>query len=539
LFILFIESGTLEEVRPVVVAFLDKYNMEYPAKKMELVLFNDALEHLLRINRLMEMPRGSGLLVGVGGSGKQSLTRLSSFISRSMQFQITLTKQYNKNTFLEDMQTLYKSAGHLRKPTTFLFTESEIKDEVFLEYINSVLLTGDIPGLFAKDEIMAITADLRNSFVKERVGMDDTQDNLKQYFIDKVRDNLHLMICMSPMNAKFPVRARKFPGIISCPTIDWFLPWPADALVALSKAFIQNFHVECTPEVKNGLMTHMGMVHSMVTEVCDEYFVKMRRRVFQTPKSYLSFIQNFTGLYSAKLGELKVKEGRVNLGLQKLIQGAQDVEDMKKVLAEEQIKLEVATVETNKMLASLEISSAEAKRESDKVGTIKNKCVADATRIGAEKSACMADLAKAQPFVDEAETAIRSIKPADIGEVKKFANPATIIQLVFDGILLLFKLPLNQVKATTLVVAKQEIKFFEPSFRPHGVAVMNKADFLNQVIEFGNSGKDLINEETIELLTCYIDLENFTSAVAKNASKAAEGLCTWVSLCNLTFDIAT
>eukprot|EP01040_Poterioochromonas_malhamensis_P004773 gene4773-5123_t len=521
-------GGTLEEVRPVVVAFLDKYNTEFPAKKMELVLFNDALEHLLRINRLMEMPRGSGLLVGVGGSGKQSLTRLSSYISRSFQFQITLTKQYNKNSFMEDLQTLYKSAGHMRKPTTFLFTESEIKDEVFLEFINSVLLTGDIPGLFAKDEILAITADLRNSFLKERPGMDDTQDNLKQYFIDKVRDNLHLMICMSPMNPKFPVRARKFPGIISCPTIDWFLPWPADALVALSKAFIQNYHVECTPEVKLGLMTHMGMVHSMVTEVCEEYFLKMRRRVYQTPKSYLSFIQNFTSLYGVKLAELKIKEGRVNLGLQKLIQGAQDVEDMKKVLAEEQIKLDVATQETNKMLASLEVSSAEAKRESDKVGTIKNKCVADANRIAGEKAACMADLAKAQPFVDEAETAIKSIKPADIGEVKKFANPATIIQLVFDGILILFKLPLNPPKFAKLVIAKQEVNFVEPSFRPHGVAVMNKADFLAQVIDFGTNGKDLINEETIEFLCPYIELEGFTSAVAKNASKAAEGLCTWV-----------
>ncbi|RYG67614.1 hypothetical protein EON64_07065, partial [archaeon] len=223
-------GGTLEDIRPVVLGFLEKHNTEFPAKKMELVLFNDALEHLLRINRLMEMPRGSGLLVGVGGSGKQSLTRLSSYISRSFQFQITLTKQYNRNSFMEDLQTLYKSAGHQRKPTTFLFTESEIKDEVFLEFINSILLTGEIPGLFAKDEILAITADLRNSFVKERPGMDDTQDNLKQYFIDKVRDNLHLMICMSPMNPKFPVRARKFPGIISCPTIDWFLPWPADAL---------------------------------------------------------------------------------------------------------------------------------------------------------------------------------------------------------------------------------------------------------------------------------------------------------------------
>ena len=171
---------------------------------MELVLFNDALEHLLRINRLvnmymymyytvsmlyyctiymcillccyisvyvyyyctayiytlctytvyisniiimyiprlMEMPRGSALLVGVGGSGKQSLTRLSSYISRAHCFQITLTKQYNKNSFIEDMKLLYKSAGQHRKPTTFLFTESEIKDEVFLEYINSILLTG-------------------------------------------------------------------------------------------------------------------------------------------------------------------------------------------------------------------------------------------------------------------------------------------------------------------------------------------------------------------------------------------------------------
>ncbi len=132
-------GGTLEDIRPLIETFLAKYNAEFPGKKMELVLFNDALEHLLRINRLMEMPRGSALLVGVGGSGKQSLTRLSSYISRAFQFQITLTKQYNKNSFLEDLKTLYKSAGHMRRPTTFLFTESEIKDEVFLEYINSVV----------------------------------------------------------------------------------------------------------------------------------------------------------------------------------------------------------------------------------------------------------------------------------------------------------------------------------------------------------------------------------------------------------------
>lgn len=77
-----------------------------PANKfqLELVLFDDALRHLLRLNRLIEMPRGSALLVGVGGSGKQSLTRLASYISRAVCFQITLTKTYNINSFMEDLR---------------------------------------------------------------------------------------------------------------------------------------------------------------------------------------------------------------------------------------------------------------------------------------------------------------------------------------------------------------------------------------------------------------------------------------------------
>lgn len=99
---------------------------------MELVLFDDALKHLLRIIRLIETPRGSGLLVGVGGSGKESLTRLAAYIRRAKCFQIPLTKQYSVNTLMDDIRLLYRSAGHKREPTVFLFTESEIKDEVYI-----------------------------------------------------------------------------------------------------------------------------------------------------------------------------------------------------------------------------------------------------------------------------------------------------------------------------------------------------------------------------------------------------------------------
>ena len=131
--------------------YLNEYNM-LSNSPMDLVLFRFAIEHISRVSRVLQMPRGHVLLVGLGGSGRRSAVKLAASMSDAEIFQVEVTRAYGFNEWREDIKKLILHAGLNSKTTVFMFSDAQAKDEAFVEDINSMLNTGDLPNLFQSDE---------------------------------------------------------------------------------------------------------------------------------------------------------------------------------------------------------------------------------------------------------------------------------------------------------------------------------------------------------------------------------------------------
>jgi len=491
---------------------LNDYN-DMAKRRMDLVLFMSAAQHVSQIVRVLKTPLGNALLVGVGGSGRKSLATLAVFVAEQETFSIEITKSYGMNEWHEDVKRLLIRCGGQNKEVCFLLPDTQIANENFVEEVSGLLNTGEVPNLFNAEDKTTIMELCTNPAAKEgRFGPAEVMS----YFIDMCKKNLHIVLAFSPIGDNFRRRVRMFPSLVNCCTIDWFHEWPDAALQSVANYFLGKMGME--DQVLKGVVDVCVTMQKSVFTLAERFKTEVQRYYYVTPTSYLELINGFKGLLGNKQNEVSTAKSRYDNGLEKIMTTESMVGTMKTDIEELVPQVKQTAEDTAKLMVVIDKEQAEAAKTEEIVSKDAAETAKVADSANAMKEDCQKDLDQAMPALNAAIAALNTLSKADLTEVKNMGKPPGGVVLVSKALCFCFQVKPKKVPAPDGRSKMDD--YWEPAKKE----LWSDPKFLEKLMNFD---KDNIPEDVMAKLGPMETDPDFEPDVIKKASVAACGVCKW------------
>ncbi|KAJ3395883.1 Dynein heavy chain 1, axonemal [Lobulomyces angularis] len=513
---IYIEVKEMRKLVKLAEEYLDDYNST-STSQMKLVMFLDAIEHVSHICRIIRQPGGHALLLGVGGSGRQSLSRLATFMSDYSLFQIEVSKNYGQQEWREDLKRVLLSSGIEATPTVFLYCDTQIVSEACLEDVNNILNSGDVPNIYSSEETDRILNAMRP--IALDLAITPNKENLFALYLSRVREKLHLIICMSPIGEAFRNRLRMFPSLVNCCTIDWFSTWPEEALRSVAANSISEIPDLGSEQVIDGIVDLCVQMHESVRQKCIQYKSEVNRTNYVTPKSYLEMLGLYKKLLDKKRSELLAQRKRTFTGLEKLLNATKEVEILQEELEAMQPMLIQTSQETEYAMKKIAVDKVKAEEIREIVTKEEQEAAKKAEETKAIADDAKKDLDEALPALDAAVESLNSLSKSDIIEVRTMQRPPDGVKLVIEAVCII-----KGVKPKKIDGDKPGKKV-DDYWEPGRILLSDPQKFLDSLFDFD---KDNMQEATILKIKPYVDSPEFQVSVIQRVSKAATSMCQWV-----------
>lgn len=151
--------------------------------------------------------------------------------------------------------------------------------------------------MYGADELTRVREEIAKAY-KSAGNTNESPDAVHEFFFNRVKDNMHLSICMSPVGEAFRNYCRQYPALINNTTIDWFMAWPEEALIEVANKFLGN--IELPDDKRQGLANLCGYAHATTSKAAERMQKELRRIFYVTPTNFIELLKGFDKILAAK-----------------------------------------------------------------------------------------------------------------------------------------------------------------------------------------------------------------------------------------------
>ena len=511
-----------EQLRDFVKARLKTFCEE--ELDVPLILFNDVLEHVLRIDRVFRQPQGHLILIGVSGSGKTTLSRFVAWMNGLKTFQIKVHGKYSSSDFDEDLREVLRRTGCKGEKICFIMDESNVLDSGFLERMNTLLANAEVPGLFEGDEFATLMTACKEGAQRQGLLL-DSQEELYKWFTQQIIKNLHVVFTMNPPEDGLSSKAATSPALFNRCVLNWFGDWSDQALFQVGSELTQsvdldNPNYESPDSIpiaykdmalpashRDAVVNSMVHVHHSISRFNARLQKQFGRTTYLTPRHYLDFVAQYVKLFNEKRGDLEEQQRHLNVGLEKLKDTVDKVRDLRASLAQKKAQLEKKDTEANEKLQRMVANQREAEQRKATSLKIAANLEKQEEEVAKRKEVVNADLAKAEPAVLEAQESVSNIKKQHLTEVRSMGNPPASVKLALEAVCALLGNKAESWKAI--------------------VSVIRRDDFIANIVNYDNE-RMMTRSLRIKMENEFLSKDDFTFERVNRASKACGPLVQWV-----------
>lgn len=489
-----------------------------------LVLFNDVLEHALRIDRVFRQPQGHLILIGVSGSGKTTLSRFVAWMNGLKVFQIKVHGKYSSEDFDDDLRSVLRRAGCKGEKICFIMDEANVLDSGFLERMNTLLANAEVPGLFEGDEFSSLMTACKEGAQRQGLLL-DSQEELYKWFTQQIVKNLHVVFTMNPPEEGLSSKAATSPALFNRCVLNWMGDWSDQALFQVGSELTQSVDLDkpnfISPDSipvayrelalpashRDTVINSMVYIHHSLHRFNGRLQKQQGRATFLTPRHYLDFVAQYVKLFNEKREDLEEQQRHLNIGLEKLHDTVDKVSDLRASLAQKKMQLEKKDTEANEKLKRMVADQQEAEQRKHVSLEVQAALEVQEKEVATRKDVVLNDLAQAEPAVLEAQKSVSNIKRQHLTEVRSMGNPPASVRLALEAVCTLLGHTVDSWKTIQ--------------------GLIRRDDFIASIVNYDNE-RQMTRRHRLKMQNEFLSKEDFTYERVNRASKACGPLVQWV-----------